>query len=550
MPRSQFGGSVADVVTNAAGDVQASVDVKFWDAPTAGTQYTDLLEIDGATAIPGGVVTTDAEGFLRRFLGPDAVTSMWAQAGTGTRRLMPTSTDPVGTIDSHLGGDATNLVPQVQSNTSDLAGKVDTAAAGYVMPTLPLTITTLQAAADSAASSGARLVASGSITTATRLTLACDADLGELTFNYTGGGAAVRIGSTTSSVQRITVRAPQVLAANKAATGWTEVAGTVGVELANLYASKVDVPLVRGFESGLQFKGYGPSGTAYVNVALGHLDNNQRNMVFTADSTGYANQNTVVGGRCSHNSNEGTVVVGTRHVLFVSTANPINNNTLVGTSLESPNAVEYHFECYGQDNYLIGCRWENTGANARVMWRANSKGNAIIYGFGSGSLTESVESGVANDIITRQQHRFMGGNSANPTVVLENSFSSGAPSLVGMGAGSFAASADPSTAWSWRFNASALSGKSAADTEDRVRLDFPNSRVYLGPGGATAPTVYLGKTTVGLVSSGPMQVGAYATGSRPSASAAGAGAMAFDTTLGKPIWSDGTTWRDATGTAV
>lgn len=41
-----------------------------------------------------------------------------------------------------------------------------------------------------------------------------------------------------------------------------------------------------------------------------------------------------------------------------------------------------------------------------------------------------------------------------------------------------------------------------------------------------------------------------ATGSRPSASTVGAGAMYFDTTLNKPIWSDGTNWRDATGTTV
>lgn len=47
-----------------------------------------------------------------------------------------------------------------------------------------------------------------------------------------------------------------------------------------------------------------------------------------------------------------------------------------------------------------------------------------------------------------------------------------------------------------------------------------------------------------------VRTGRAATGSRPSASTAGAGAMFYDTTLSKPIWSDGTTWRDAAGTAV
>lgn len=40
------------------------------------------------------------------------------------------------------------------------------------------------------------------------------------------------------------------------------------------------------------------------------------------------------------------------------------------------------------------------------------------------------------------------------------------------------------------------------------------------------------------------------TAARPSASAIVPGSQFYDTTLSKPIWSDGTAWRDATGTAV
>lgn len=47
-----------------------------------------------------------------------------------------------------------------------------------------------------------------------------------------------------------------------------------------------------------------------------------------------------------------------------------------------------------------------------------------------------------------------------------------------------------------------------------------------------------------------VRVGATTTAARPAAATAGAGAHMFDTTLGKPIWSNGTTWRDATGAAV
>jgi hypothetical protein len=44
--------------------------------------------------------------------------------------------------------------------------------------------------------------------------------------------------------------------------------------------------------------------------------------------------------------------------------------------------------------------------------------------------------------------------------------------------------------------------------------------------------------------------GTTTTASRPSASTVGAGAQIYDTTLSKPIYSDGTVWRDAMGTAV
>lgn len=49
---------------------------------------------------------------------------------------------------------------------------------------------------------------------------------------------------------------------------------------------------------------------------------------------------------------------------------------------------------------------------------------------------------------------------------------------------------------------------------------------------------------------GVVRVPALTTGNRPAAATVGAGSHMFDTTLGKPIWSDGTNWKDATGTTV
>ena len=40
------------------------------------------------------------------------------------------------------------------------------------------------------------------------------------------------------------------------------------------------------------------------------------------------------------------------------------------------------------------------------------------------------------------------------------------------------------------------------------------------------------------------------TVARPSAARVGRGAQIYDTTISKPLWSDGTVWRDAAGTAA
>lgn len=59
-----------------------------------------------------------------------------------------------------------------------------------------------------------------------------------------------------------------------------------------------------------------------------------------------------------------------------------------------------------------------------------------------------------------------------------------------------------------------------------------------------------GSKQLSLLADGSFRTGRAVTGSRPTATSRGAGAQFFDLTLNKPIWSDGTVWRDAAGTAV
>lgn len=95
----------------------------------------------------------------------------------------------------------------------------------------------------------------------------------------------------------------------------------------------------------------------------------------------------------------------------------------------------------------------------------------------------------------------------------------------------------------------------SGDTTQRFTF-AGTGRMSWGPGSAAtnAHIYWLGTATMklenNLEAAGYVRVGQYATASRPAASTAGAGGMVWDSTLGKPIWSDGTNWKDATGTTV
>lgn len=73
-------------------------------------------------------------------------------------------------------------------------------------------------------------------------------------------------------------------------------------------------------------------------------------------------------------------------------------------------------------------------------------------------------------------------------------------------------------------------------------LEFGNARDTTLQRSATA--------TLSMPSGGSFRVGRNTTANRPSASTVGQGAMFFDTTLNKPIWSNGTSWVLADGTAA
>lgn len=82
---------------------------------------------------------------------------------------------------------------------------------------------------------------------------------------------------------------------------------------------------------------------------------------------------------------------------------------------------------------------------------------------------------------------------------------------------------------------------------------FPGENVYLG----SDLTQYVTRAAAGVIGTagvgtgkGAFRPGAWTTANRPTAASVGAGSQGYDTTLSIPIFSDGTSWRNAAGTVV
>lgn len=73
---------------------------------------------------------------------------------------------------------------------------------------------------------------------------------------------------------------------------------------------------------------------------------------------------------------------------------------------------------------------------------------------------------------------------------------------------------------------------------------------YADNGTKIADHLTIRRTDGRLTANGAIQYKSYTTAARPTAASVGTGSCIFDTTLGKPIWSDGTNWKDATGATV
>lgn len=91
-----------------------------------------------------------------------------------------------------------------------------------------------------------------------------------------------------------------------------------------------------------------------------------------------------------------------------------------------------------------------------------------------------------------------------------------------------------------------------SDAVESFGLDHDGTH-HWGSGGASATDTTLGRRSAGVLGVGAANAfgnGIFTTATRPSAETVGAGVQIYDSTLGKPIWSNGSVWKDASGATV
>ena len=91
----------------------------------------------------------------------------------------------------------------------------------------------------------------------------------------------------------------------------------------------------------------------------------------------------------------------------------------------------------------------------------------------------------------------------------------------------------------------------STEGNDRIAMRT-DGIINFGPGSAGADTQLsrVAANVLGVGTDDCIRTGVAVTGSRPLASAVGAGSQFWDSTLKKPIWSDGTNWLDGSGSVV
>ncbi|MBC54117.1 MAG: hypothetical protein CMQ34_09835 [Gammaproteobacteria bacterium] len=213
------------------------------------------------------------------------------------------------------------------------------------------------------------------------------------------------------------------------ATGRT---GNRAVHLANVLASTFTIKNISGnFADGIVFEGANDRGCAYNTVTLNNIQTVDNPIKFINTAGGFANQNTIVGGKINHTSGN------------IAILNNGNENTFIGTAIEGTWTTGIKINNRGgtyiniRTEGTFGTKWDTTGAPA------GARGNTFIgcydspvgFGtFGPGYPFTAIINGtvVSNSYTVNGKHIFgrSVGGSTEPVVEFVDGYTSAGSSYV------------------------------------------------------------------------------------------------------------------------
>ncbi|MCO6437235.1 MAG: hypothetical protein J5J06_09130, partial [Phycisphaerae bacterium] len=355
----------------------------------------------------------------------------------------------------------------------------------------------IQTALDYGATYGFKVIGIGVFRTSAKVVVKGHADFSQAVFEVYGApDVAVEI-STGNSVDPTTnltnavIQLPRrILNKTKTSAGWATQG--VGVRVVNAISCQIFVGNVVNFSKGLLVTSFGTS-NAYNSYYLGHLENNQINLDLTpGNSSAWVNENVFIGGRCSHYSNEGIDVAGTRHIYLAQANNPVNNNLFVKPSIEG-NVAEFHVECAGTFNTFQQARWEAATPRLRFFGASSSHGvrNTVLGGYNLNNLVvlKSGTIGGQNSIIGGHEGVVQMGKAGKPLRYQNESSSlSGIRLFYGASQDPFANGND----WSVFESSQELRGKRPDDAYPRLIFKYNNSTISFDNGTHETPTATIG----------------------------------------------------------
>lgn len=370
------------------------------------------------------------------------------------------------------------------------------------------------------------------------------------TFVYTGNDSvAIRIGKQNDYVSKIRVRGLYVK--NKA-IDWNS--NITGIQILNV--SYCDIELgVENFKTGITVKG-DVLGCVYNKFYPIKVYNNKTSLLFRAVNGGWANENIVFGGSFGWSSEQDTSTNVHVEIEYIAYKN--NNNKFYGCSFEDGNptnqiSLSYAARVNGTHNAFHDCRYEGA---TKIYVGKNGKYNIFANGIGFDIANIDGDTDAINTCtIQSRDGLILNGSTSSPTLEVTNINSINNKVInvknITKTADIFYVQGDGSLYTSKSVHTSALN------------LHSKNLGVFTGTGNpeavqtASGGSLYLDRTN-GYVYTKKFsgnrnwrmvqEVFASPTAYRPTN--VPIGFQYYDTTLRKPVWWDGSTWKDSAGDSV